>query len=76
MEQNKPKTPRERFLDVAERRVNAALETISNLSRFSQRSNYVASKTELDAIIKALREEVDRLEDKYNNKGGFKLPDR
>ena len=70
----KPKSPRERFVSVVERRVNSALETISNLGRFSQRSNYVASKEELNAIITALREEVDRLEQKYNDKGGFKLP--
>ena len=71
---NRPKTPRERFVSVVERRVNFALETIGNLSRFSQRSNYVASKEELNAIVTALREEVDRLEQKYNDKGGFKLP--
>jgi len=74
MAQNRPKTPRERFLHIAERRVNFALETISNLSRFSQRSNYVAEPEELKAIIAVLREKVDQLEEKFNNKGGFKLP--
>lgn len=66
---------RVRFERVAEDRVNFVLLTMDKLRRFAVKSNYKAEPSELQDIIKALRDKVDELDDIFKNGekavGGF-----
>ena len=59
-------TKREKFVRLAENRVNSVLKGIELLGNLSNSSNYDYNKEDLDKIIKSLKTAVSDLEKNYN----------
>lgn len=59
------KTRRERFLRLAEARANAVLEAMRKLGQCSNRMNYAYEMSEVDAMLKAIREAFDDMRDGF-----------
>ncbi len=59
-------TKREKFVRLAENRVNSVLKGIELLGNLSNSSNYDFNKDDLDKIIKTLKAAVSDLEKNYN----------
>jgi hypothetical protein len=69
---------RRRFRELAERRTNKALEAIARIGNLSNRHVYEFEDAEVRKIVKALRDAVSRVEDRFQatkERGGgiFKL---
>jgi len=69
--------PRERFLEVAESRTNAALNKIRVLGHCSNKSLYSYSPEEINKIFKTIQDELDHTKAKFkleeSRKRKFKL---
>ena len=68
----------EKFRELAESRTNKALEAISRIGNLSNTQLYVWEDAELRKILKALRDEIGKVEARFkapNSKSpkGFKL---
>jgi hypothetical protein len=61
---------RDKFIALAERRVNKALAQIQSVGKLSNRSRYEYSDEDVDKIISALKDEVNNIEE------GFRKGDR
>ncbi len=59
-------TKREKFIRLAENRVNNVLKGIELLGNLSNSSNYDYTKEDLEKIIKTLKSAVSDLEKNYN----------
>ena len=68
-------TKHEKFIRLAENRVNNALKTIDLIGNLSNTNNYDFSEKEASKIIKTLKKSIDELEKKfmYSDKTSFKL---
>ncbi|WP_324827630.1 hypothetical protein [Qipengyuania zhejiangensis] len=68
----------EKFRDLAEKRTNKALEAISRIGNLSNTQLYQWEDAELRKILKALRDEVSKVEARFDapnakSRRGFKL---
>jgi hypothetical protein len=68
---------RDKFVELAERRVNRSLRDIRLIGNLANRSNYSYSDDDVSKILKALRAELEELRLRFESKskGGssFKL---
>lgn len=66
---------REKFVRLAESRVNSTLKEINLIGNLSNKCNYDYTKEDVDKIIKALKKAISDLELKFTskNKNEFKL---
>lgn len=72
-----PKSKRERFRSLAEKRVSNALKALRNVGRMGNAASYEYTRTEADMIVAAIRAAVDDAADAFaespNGKPTFKL---
>ncbi len=72
----KPKSPAERFSEIAPKRVNKVLKSIESLSKCSTR-NYEYSREQVNKMFKAIKAELRIAEDKFKpsskSKSGFRF---
>jgi uncharacterized protein YeeX (DUF496 family) len=69
-------TKREKFKELAEKRVNNALKNIQLIGNLSNTNNYEYSEEEVSKIFKILKEELQTAEARFKisgKKGKFKL---
>jgi len=71
-------TKHEKFRQLAESRTNKAIEAISRIGNLSNRSLYEWEEAELRKVIKALRDSVSEVEQRFatpksRTGGSFKL---
>jgi len=69
---------REKFVELAEKRVNKAMKDISLVGNLSNRSNYSYTDQDVKKIASALRKAVDEMKARFDRKvdsseGKFKL---
>ncbi len=71
----KEETKREKFIRLAENRVNSTIKEINLIGNLANKSNYEYSKEDVDKIIKTLKKSVSDLESKFTskNRSEFKL---
>lgn len=62
-------TDRQKFVELAEKRVNRALKDIRLIGNLSNKSNYVYSDEDAKKIIKALKQAVDEVKARFDSKG-------
>ena len=70
--------PSEKFIELAEKRVNKALKDIKLIGNLANRSNYYYTEDQVNKISKALKEAVRQCEKRFeegglNEKEEFKL---
>jgi hypothetical protein len=58
---------RERFINVAGRRVQNVLDDLDSLSKCANRNNYDYDEGDIAKMMKAIKEKVKVLESSYNN---------
>jgi hypothetical protein len=67
------------FARLANRRVPAAIKSIELVGNLANTSNYVFTKADAEAVLKALRVALDECAARYAGKkvltNGFRLPD-
>lgn len=63
-------TKREKFRYIAEKRTNRALEAIGRISNLSNRQIYEYEETEVRKIIKALKDAVAEVENRFASPRG------
>ena len=68
-------TKREKFVRLAERRVNAVIRELELIGNLSNKSNYDYDKEDVEKIIRTLKKSVSDLESKFTSKtkNNFKL---
>lgn len=68
-------TKREKFIRLAESRVNSTIKEINLIGNLANKSNYEYTKEDVDKIIKTLRKSVSDLESKFSsrNRSEFRL---
>jgi hypothetical protein len=69
---------RQKFVELAEKRVNKAIKDISLIGNLSNRSNYSYTDQDVKKIVSALRKSVDEMKARFDRKvtggeGTFKL---
>lgn len=70
--------PREKFVELAEKRVNRAIKDINLIGNLSNRSNYSYSDADVKKIYSALKASLDEMKGRFDKKdadkdGSFKL---
>ena len=70
---------RQRFVELAEKRVTRAIKDLRLIGNLANRSNYSYSQKDSNAILKALNREIRDLKVRFegggkNGEPGFKLP--
>lgn len=75
---DKPLKSRERFVELAEKRVTRAIKDLNLIGNLSNKSNYSYSEEDVDIIIKTLQKELNRTKERfhsniYNGNKIFKL---
>jgi hypothetical protein len=60
-------TKSEKFVRLAEKRVNNALKQISLIGNLANKNFYDYDKNQVIKIIKALKEEISKLEKEFDN---------
>ena len=63
-----PKTPEERFMEVASMRVTRVINAINSLSKCSSR-NYKYTEPQVNKMLRAIKLELRMAEDKFRNHG-------
>ena len=68
-------TKREKFVRLAEKRVNFVIKEFDLIGNLSNKSNYDYTKEDIDKIIKILKKSISDLETKFTSKAksNFKL---
>ena len=61
--------PREKFVELAEKRVNKAIKDINLVGNLSNRSNYSYTEQDVKKIASALRKAVDDMKSRFDRKG-------
>ncbi len=68
---------REKFIELAERRVNKALKQLELIGNLANKSNYEYEKTDYKKMFRAIDEELKSMKHKFTeaheNKSKFKL---
>ena len=67
-DQKKPKTPEERFIEVAPMRITRVVNAINSLSKCSSR-NYKYTDAQVNKMLRAIKLELRMAEDKFRNHG-------
>lgn len=67
-----------KFIELASKRMTKALKAIAQLQNLSNRANYEHTDAQINVMLKALRTEVQSLEDAFKTKdkaapGGFEF---
>jgi hypothetical protein len=65
---------REKFVELAERRVNNALKQMKLIGKLANKSNYSYSEKDAKKIIKALNDEIRILKVKFDEGGEAEGP--
>ncbi|MDF1813017.1 MAG: hypothetical protein P1V20_12410 [Verrucomicrobiales bacterium] len=60
---------REKFVDLAEKRVNKAIEQIKLIGNLSNRSNYTYTDDDVTKIYRALKKGLDEMKSRFDSKG-------
>lgn len=60
---------REKFVELAEKRVQRALKDIRLIGNLSNRSNYIYTDEDVKKIIKVLKESVDDVKSRFERRG-------
>jgi len=60
---------REKFIELAEKRVTRALKDIKLIGNLSNKSNYSYTKSDADKIYKALKKGIDEMKTRFDSKG-------
>ena len=68
-------TKRDKFVRLAEKRVNSVIKELDLIGNLSNKSNYDYTKDDIDKIIKTLKKSISDLETKFTSKtkSNFKL---
>lgn len=61
--------PREKFVELAGKRVNRAIKSISLVGNLSNRSNYSYTEQDVKKITAALRKAIDEMKARFDRKG-------
>ena len=61
---------RDKFVELAEKRVRRALKDISLIGNLSNRSNYSYTEEDARKIYKALRSAIDDMKSRFDRRGG------
>ncbi len=61
---------RERFVDLAEKRVNSAIRTIRLIGNLSNKSNYSYASKDVDKIFRALEKELKLAKSRFEAGAG------
>lgn len=62
MKKNNQNLKRERFKNVASKRVQRVLDSVDSLSKCANRNNYEYSEDEISKMMKAIKEKIRLLE--------------
>jgi len=60
---------RDKFVTLAEKRVNSAIRYIRLIGNLSNRSNYVYTEKDVKKITSALNKEIKIMKEKFENNG-------
>ena len=60
---------RNKFVELAEKRVTRAIKDIKLIGNLSNKSNYSYTKSDTDKIYKALKKSVDEMKARFDSKG-------
>jgi len=61
---------RNKFVDLAEKRVNRAIAQIKLIGNLSNRTNYSYTEEDVTKIHKALKKALDEMKARFDSKGG------
>ena len=61
--------PREKFVELAEKRVNKAIKSIDLIGNLSNRSNYSYTDQDAKKIVSALKKSLDEMKARFDSKG-------
>ena len=65
---------REKFVNLAENRVNKAIKQLRLIGNLSNKSNYSYTENDVNKIVSALNAEVRELKSKFSNGSGESEP--
>jgi ABC-type Fe3+-hydroxamate transport system substrate-binding protein len=65
---------RQKFVELAEKRMSKAIKDIRLVGNLSNKSNYSYTPDDAKKIIKALREEIERLKLRFDNSSSDSSP--
>lgn len=65
---------REKFIELAEKRVSRAIKDIRLIGNLSNRSNYTYTQEDVRKIVKALKDEIDALKARFEATGSDSKP--
>ncbi|MEW6729443.1 MAG: hypothetical protein AB1332_08890 [Pseudomonadota bacterium] len=65
---------RQKFVELAEKRVSRAIKDIRLIGNLSNRSNYSYTQEDVRKIVKALKDEVDALKARFEATGSDSKP--
>jgi len=74
MEKKSSGKSREKFIELAEKRVSRAIKDIRLIGNLSNRSNYSYTQEDVRKIVKALKDEVDGLKARFEATGSDSKP--
>ncbi len=60
---------REKFVELAEKRVSRALKDIKLIGNLSNKSNYSYTKSDTEKIYKALKKAIDEMKSRFESSG-------
>ena len=60
---------REKFIELAQKRVTRTLKDIKLIGNLSNKSNYLYTKSDTEKIYKALKKAVDEMKIRFDSKG-------
>ena len=60
---------REKFVELAQKRVNKAIKDIKLIGNLSNKSNYLYTEQDVKKIIAALKKAVDETKARFDSKG-------
>ena len=63
--------PREKFVELAEKRVNRALRDIKLIGNLSNKSNYSYTEQDVSKIYRALRSALSEMKGRFDNNGSI-----
>ncbi len=69
-----PGKSRDKFVELAEKRVSRAIKDMRLIGNLSNRSNYSYTEDDVRKIIKALKDEVDALKARFDATGSDARP--
>jgi hypothetical protein len=61
--------PREKFVELAEKRVGKALKDLKLIGNLSNRSNYSYTDQDISKIYRALKSALDEMKGRFDSKG-------